>query len=424
MAGRDVEPELFEQKKRFWIVGPTYDLGEKEFRVIWDDLIIGRQLGRDKRVKKGYSLRTGEMFIEFPWQTRIEVRSAQYPERLVGEALDGAIMSEAAKHHLETWERFIRPSLSDKRGWGTFPTTPEGHNWLYDIWRMGMDPSYPDFESWRFPSWDNLIVYPGGRNDAEILLLEKTTNPEWFMQEIGADFASFVGKIYGEFDETSHVKQHTFNPDWPNYIAFDWGYVAPMAAIEFQISPRDEIFVWRQWYKSFKRVEEMVEELKTRPNPPGYRLDLTFGDAADPEAVSYINYHFAPCIAEPEAKKNWRAGIDCVKRFIKPREVGVIDEYGTPKLEPLLTVDHSCIDVIREFQTYRAKETKAGVPATREQSSTGAAARQDDHAMDALRYGLMHIYELGCTRHLEEVYSNNDFVETPSGGFFTTGAKF
>src|SRR5205809_4932658 len=89
MAARDLQPELVSPKKRFWIVGATYGLAEKEFRVVWDDLIIGQGLGRDKRVKKSYNKKQGDMYIEFPWQTRLEARSAQHPDDLVGEALDG-----------------------------------------------------------------------------------------------------------------------------------------------------------------------------------------------------------------------------------------------------------------------------------------------------------------------------------------------
>src|SRR3954454_14300699 len=106
MAGRDLEPYLMTPDKRDWIVGATYDLAEKEFRVIWDDMIVKLGLGREKRLKRGYNKRSGEMYLEFPWQTRLEVRSADHPEYLVGEALDGAIMSEAAKQKKETWERF------------------------------------------------------------------------------------------------------------------------------------------------------------------------------------------------------------------------------------------------------------------------------------------------------------------------------
>src|SRR4051812_21453230 len=58
MAARDVEPLLFDRNRWIWIVGPTYDLAEKEFRVIWDDLIVGQRLGMDKRIKKSYNKRS------------------------------------------------------------------------------------------------------------------------------------------------------------------------------------------------------------------------------------------------------------------------------------------------------------------------------------------------------------------------------
>lgn len=147
MAARDLEPKLFLPNKQYWIVAPTYDLGEKEFRVVWNDLIIKLGLGKDKSIRRVYNKKQGNMVIEFPWQTRLEVRSADHPENLVGEALDGVIMSEAAKHKKETWEQFIRPSLADKRGFADFPTTPEGYNWYYDLWMLGKDPEFVDYQS-------------------------------------------------------------------------------------------------------------------------------------------------------------------------------------------------------------------------------------------------------------------------------------
>jgi hypothetical protein len=426
MAGKDLEPELFKREKAYyWIVGPTYDLGEKEFRVVWDDLIIRKQLGRDKRVKKAYNKRSGDMYIEFPWGTRLEVRSATHPETLVGEGLSGAIMSEAAKHTKVTWERYIRPALADRRGWATFPTTPEGRNWYYDLWMLGMDDNVKEFASWRFPSWENPIVFPEGRTDPEIVLLERTTTPEWFMQEIGADFSSFVGRIYGEFDEVTHVKQHRFNPAWPNYIAFDWGFVNPLAAVEFQIDPWDNVYVWREHYKSYELLSEHLKILARRDNPPGYRLDCTYGDAADPEAVAFVCQNFAPCVAYPEAKVNWRAGVDRVKGFLRLQQVGEIDEYGTPRVEPKLFVDPSCTNLIREFGNYRAKEGTAG------RSPREIAQGIDDHALDALRYGLVHIYDLGVNNHLTDVADVNGLLGNldkdlvmSEAGIFTMAKEF
>lgn len=431
MAARDLEPELMIPNRRYWIVGPTYDLGEKEFRYLWQDMIVKLKFGRDKRVKKAYNKRAGEMYIEFPWRTRVEVRSASHPETLVGDGLHGAILSEAAKHKRDTWEQYIRAALADYRGWATFVTTPEGFNWLYDLWMLGIsdDPTFKDYASWRFPSWENPYVYPGGRHDSEIKLLEATTAIEWFLQEFGAEFGSFVGKIYGEFDPTLHIKRHKFNPEWPNYIAFDFGFTNPFAAIEFQVDPWDRVYVWREHYKPYTQLGEHIRIMKSREQPKGYHLDVGFGDAEDPEAAVTLSQHFVGTWALPEAKANWRQGIDLVKKFLAPRDVYspsgslvVCDEYGTPQQEPWLYVDPSCMNLIREFNNYRAVDARPGI------NPREAARAADNHALDALRYGLMHVFELGCTTHLSDVYGPADIVDTsrifPTGsdsGHFTTG---
>lgn len=417
MAGHDQEPRMFLSKKMFWIIGPTYDLGEKEFRVIWDDLIVKMQMGKDKRIKKAYNKKQGNMWIEMPWGARLEVRSADHPENLVGEALDHAIMSEAAKHKKETWERFIRPALSDKRGTADFPTTPEGFNWLHQLWQLGQNPNEPMYESWKFPSWSNTVVYPGGREDPEILEIERNSTPEYFLQEYGADFASFVGKIFPEWEEITHVKAIKFNPDWPNYIAFDWGYTNPLAAVEFQISPSDEIYIWREHYKPFTILDDHINLLKNREHPEGYHLDLAFGDPAEPDSVAQVSRDLVPCIAHEKLKADfsWMDGIKLIRSFMKPipqssnpynpaSSLLVVDEYGTPAPDkPRYFVDHSCVNTIREHNNYRSKAPIKG------QNVPEFGTRMDDHALDAIRYALIHIYKLGATSSLSEVYGHKQW---------------
>lgn len=401
MAGRDLEPKLFLPNKRFWIVGPTYDLGEKEFRVIWQDLIVKMQLGKDRRIKRSYNKKQGTMFIEFPWHTVLEVRSAQHPENLVGDALDGVIMSEAAKHNPGTWYRFIQPALADMRGWADFPTTPEGYNWLYELWMYGKDDTLPEYESWTFPSWDNVAVFPQGFNDPEIQLLKRTMSPESFLQEIGAEFGSFVGKIYPEWDVNVHVKNVRYNPNWPSYYTVDWGYTNPQAVVFFQISPQDEIFIWKVHYRAFMRQKEHIAQLKRELAEAGIPLpQLGFGDAADPEAAITWSTDFAPMFALPEAKENWRDGVDLVRSFLA--RPGGEDEYGGQLDEtPALFVDPSCVDMIREFNNYKSKDNPKGM------NVPEMGQKMEDHCMDAIRYGLVHIYRLGATSHLTDVMELN-----------------
>lgn len=427
MAGHDLEPKLFIPNKMFWIVGPTYDLAEKEFRVIWDSLIIKMQMGRDKRIKKAYNKKQGNMFIQLPWNTRLECRSADHPENLVGEALDWVIMSEAAKHKMETWERFVRPALTDKRGGADFPTTPEGFNWLHALWQLGRNDEYPDFQSWSFPSWANTVVYPGGRDDPEIKLVESTSTPEWFAQEYGADFASFVGKIFPEWDETLHVQKVEFDPNLPNYITFDFGYTNPLAAIEFQIGPHDEIRIWREHYKSFTTIDDHIEILKNRSHPEGYHLDLAFGDPADPEAAATISRKLVPCVVMPEVKSDytWRNGIDLMRQFMKPVPqetlsggLIVVDEYGTPAPDqPRYKVDHSCTNTIKEHNNYRSKEPIKG------QNVPELGQKIEDHTLDAIRYALLYVFRLGAISSLSDIYGHETQWRPPTESLSGTGIQ-
>lgn len=404
MTAKDIEPFLMVPDKRIWLVGPTYVLGEKEFRVIWHDIMIKLGFANAPEVKKAYNLKQGDMFIEFPWGTRIEVRSAERKETLVGDGLDLVVLCEAAKHQRETWDRMLEPALADKRGKAIFTSTPEGKNFFYELWQRGRNAKETEYESWQYPSWENSAVFPGGYEDSEIQRLRRNMSKDAFDQEIAADFSSFTGRIYKDFAEYSHVRNHEYRPDWPNYIAFDFGFVNPMAAIEFQVSPDDTIFVWREHYESGMTIDEHVEELKHRKQPEGYKIDLCFGDAADPEAIRDICIKFAPCIGDPKSKDNWREGIDLVKRFLKVRGDG----------KPGLFVDPSCTNTITEFNNYKAAD------GGKDRDPREQAKKSEDHAMDALRYGIMHIFALGMRVRLSDVIAPGELTKGLSdSGFFT-----
>ena len=235
---------------------------------------------------------------------------------------------------------------------------------------------------------------------------------EEFEQEIAAIFSSFVGKIYPEFSERDHVRDHEFNPAWPNYMFFDFGYTNAFAALEVQVDPWDNVYVWREHYVKNKNLPEHIAIMRNREQPPGYHLDMGFGDAADPAATSEINMNFVHCLSLNEAKENWREGIDFVKRFLKLHPIGE-DEYGTPIEVPKLFISPRCKNLIHEFNNYRVKPTEV----LTESNKAGAAHKVDDHALDALRYGIMHVFKLGAQLHLHETVE--EF--SPRGIFHSLG---
>src|SRR5262245_7601262 len=111
MVGHEMTGRMFIPDTMHWIVGPTYSLGEKEFRVVFDDLFRKLKLHDLKGVRKNYNVEQGNMSITMPWNTKLEVKSAEKQDSLVGEGLDSCIMAEAALHKRDTFQMYIEPAL-------------------------------------------------------------------------------------------------------------------------------------------------------------------------------------------------------------------------------------------------------------------------------------------------------------------------
>jgi hypothetical protein len=86
-------------------------------------------------------------------------------------------------------------------------------------------------------------------------------------------------------------------------------------------------------------------------------------------------------------------------------------------------VDPSCGDIIREFNNYRAAAPSTG---KNNRSPREDAQKYDDHALDALRYGLMHIFKLGATMSLSSVMvgESMEMHDLPDTGYFTQNMHF
>ena len=379
MAAAEAMVEFMKPNSRGWIVGPLYSDGENEFKYMWDYLIAMGLL--HQMTKKAYNVRTGEMYIESPWGSRVDVKSAQHADGLVGKGLHWLIVSEAAKQSPDVWEKYLRPALADHRGWAIFPSTPEGFNWFHELYQLGQSGD-PEWESWRYPSWENPYVYPLEFDDPEVQSQMRTPDDPWFWQEIGADFRSVVGLIYPEFDERKHVKPHTFRPQWANELWCDWGYTNHTAVLDVQIDAEDNVYIWREYYERQKPASMVGYELAHRLNPDGYRTDIGYGDSASPEVWVEFMKHL-PCrfIALADAK-DWQQGVGMVRDWLR---------------DDKLFIDPSCVNFLTEITQYKTSEPKTRDPRMNVKEEP---MKRMDHAMDAMRYGFMHKFVLGLDSHV------------------------
>jgi hypothetical protein len=405
---RLILPSLEQSGKRreFWIVGPNYTDAEKEFRVMYDGLAkLGAPFDKPGTYNNPHD---GDMQVSlYKGKFVVIAKSAQYPERLVGEGLNGVIMAEAAKQKPSTWNKYIRPMLADYNGWSLHTSTPEGKNWFYDAWMRGQSQFETDWESWRMPSWRNPYVYPHGATkaavtslrraidskttaitsdmmlamgvDPEVGALMKDLTQESFGAEIAAEFTEFVGRVFKDFDEELHVKDFNYRPDWPIYAAADYGFTNPFVWLLIQISPDGTVWVLDEMYERGLTIDEAGDEILARGLCPS-SVKLLYPDPASPGDTRAL-----------EKKLHIRGmrgtgGLLSVRlRYIRAalKERNTHLPYGSAERQPKMFINRRCIETIREFSAYRYPQTVAEA-ADRGKEPSENPMKVDDHTPETL----------------------------------------
>lgn len=94
--------------------------------------------------------------IEFRNGGCVTVRSADNPDSLRGEGLDGVVIDEAAFLSEACWREALRPALADKQGWCMMISTPNGYNWFKDLFDQAATDGA--WARWQRPSSENPLI--------------------------------------------------------------------------------------------------------------------------------------------------------------------------------------------------------------------------------------------------------------------------
>ena len=392
------------KRAEFWIVGPEYSDAEKEFRVLWNE-VSKLEMPLD-RPGSYNDVIGGSMHISL-WGGRFQVhaKSAKHPETLVGEGLHGAVLAEAAKLKERVWTKYVRPTLNDFGGWAKLTSTPEGKNWFYERWQAGQDPNNPAWKSWRMPSWSNPYVYKHSTTDEGIIALREKlergeviltpencialgVDPEigqlvsdlsqpMFNQEIGALFTEFVGRVFQDFDEETHVGNLKFNPEWKTYACCDYGFTNPSVWLLLQIDPFGEkINILAEVYERGLTIDEFADRIIHAGLAPDNCLAF-YPDPSSPGDSKFLSDRLrVPSKGGTGGEIKHR--LEMIRQWLRPLYPHHPDDH--PEQRPKLMVDRSCTNTVREFLDYR-------YPDKRDQQDKNAPEnplKKDDHAPEAL----------------------------------------
>lgn len=365
--------------QRGWIVGPNYTDAEREFRVIYNSLRKQGYEQRDLVPKFQNNPDSGSMHIRTAWDWEIECRSAAYPETLTGEGLDWVLMVEAGRHRRRTWTEYIRPTLSDKRGWALFSGVPEGAtetSLLYVLWQRGQSLRGRErgWMSWRMPSWTNPVTFPGGRRDPEILAAEEDLTEDEFDRQYGGKFVDRVGRVMKEWDDEVHLYDLEFNPSWPLYAAVDYGFTNPFVWLWIQVDPFDNVYILGEHYITQRDTEEIARTV-LQDHPWTQHLVAFYPDPAEPDDTRILE-RLLKKSARGNTGGELRTRLSLIRRKLKTYP----DHVPENQREPWLRVDRSCTKLAWEMREgYRWPQHKSEVRNDKE-----TPLDKDNHGPEAL----------------------------------------
>jgi len=372
---------------------PTYD----QCRTAWDEL---------RHAALGVvEFREARMEADFPGGGRVLFRSLDDPNNARSKTAHGVVMDEAAYCNPTAWHEVIRPILSDTGGWALMLSTPHGKDWFWHEWVKAQDSETS--EAFQAPTLGVSIV-----DGVLVRAPHPLENPEFpfseaqnlfeqlplptFKQEFLADFVTFSGQYFPEWEPATHLCA-AFDPPkaWRRFGMLDYGYAKPFCYLQIALSPDGVAYVYRERYESRKLDTEQAVgvALDCAGDAPDYivaGVDLWHktgkGARGQSSAETYQQVwrkekpHDALLIqpfrhdlrqADTDRLNGWRR----VREWLRPYPAA----DGLSSTASLQVMGDRCPNLVRTITQQVHDELRP------EDLDTDG----EDHAVDALRYGMM-----------------------------------
>ncbi len=146
-----------------------------------------------------------EMIIYLVNDSIIQFKSAEIPAHLRGEAVNFAVVDEAAYISDDAWHALMTTLTQTKGGLAAI-STPCGHNYYYEIFKRGLEDKTGEYKSFMFPTSANPHIDPAEIESAR-QRLPKTVYERDYEAQFKDDFgAAFDGEaisacVKGELEE-------------------------------------------------------------------------------------------------------------------------------------------------------------------------------------------------------------------------------
>lgn len=242
---------------------------------------------------------------------------------------------------------------------------PEGHNW---IWRYFINEKKEGYEIFITTTLENIYLPP----DYVESLLAMPEN--WVKRFVYCSFEDFEGIVYNEFIETKHkIGLYEPAPTEQEYIILDYGFRNPTCVLFASVDYDGVVRIYDEYYERGKLISDISSDIRR-----------------------YETFERAIKLADPSINNTQRDGLSISDEFLKyqiyfrPANNNVsqgINRVNEMFKQGKLLISAKCVNTLREIGVYKWKELRPG----QERNEYEEPVKQDDHAMDCLRYMANHI---------------------------------
>ncbi len=348
LAVEEIKGLALSKNARIAYIAPTFQQARD---IAWQMLIkelkpITRKINESRLELEVVNLKGGT--------SSIQLRGWEAIETLRGQFFDFIVIDEVAsmRNFNVYWQEVVRPTLTDTKGQVMFISTPKGFNHFFDLFNTKDD----DYQSFHFTSYDNPFI-----PKEEIDKAGKEIPEDRFAQEYLADFRKTEGLVYKEFNRDIHVTEDKPTSVSDTILGIDFGYTNPSSIIPIKIDADNHYWILEEFYKTHQTTEQIAEQAKL------YKPTKVYADPAEPDRIEILRKSGLNC---RDVSKDIVAGVDRVRELFKQGRIHISAD---------------CKNLIHELETYRYPDKKP------DQNEIEKPVKENDHALDALRYALYMI---------------------------------
>ena len=197
-----------------------------------------------------------ELTIKFPNGGSVDFFTGERLDNLRGRKFHIVVVDEASfiPNLEDGWLNSIRPTLTDYKGRAIFLSTPKGKNFFYSLFLKGGEP---DWEAFRFTTYDNPYIDKGEIDDARTQLPEVV-----FEQEYMANPAENSSNPFG----SAYIKQCTFpiSPEPPIVYGVDLAKAVDWTVI-IGLDRNGSVCHFDRFQKDWRQTKQTILSLNKAP---------------------------------------------------------------------------------------------------------------------------------------------------------------